>query len=540
MISAELSHNPYLLLTSVKFNGQAPRINSQIEKHEHQPLKDWVHLVPSIFYDEMNGYDFDFLFTGTSPDFEEVKLAFKLAGVSESDVRLIHKNEIEDADTKSQEVDELVNWLRENPNRKFNFSSFWNENLELFEGAYTYIVLGGSAPEKSDSHIEVETISSAKELSTTVLTSTPILLYISSENIDQRRKDLNILLSRKDVRQEQLFFMINPAMNHHQITRTIEDLGVSAPQVVSDYFDEAIKKYIRNYPVTEYIRDVIAVFEAVAEDIDTILEAENEESIAINAGIHAKIDLLEASILRLKETDNFFVQRDNFVAPYSFESAKDELIDQIRKWRNRKTKIVGDVEADNAAIEYDTYLSRAFQSFINRVTDITRTAASEIQSDLHSTYEGGQIDTSYYPEANGFNSASTIISPSLKDEFIALKQITFEEAKGDFFGLFKKSPDVEPEQIRVATSYLEQWRSVAEEKLLYLAERFIAENSAALSKYYALQAEDYHNHLIGLLTELSAEKEQVASTLSDEEKKLQQDNDWLATFRDKLYTIERG
>ena len=59
-------------------------------------------------------------------------------------------------------------------------------------------------------------------------------------------------------------------------------------------------------------------------------------------------------------------------------------------------------------------------------------------------------------------------------------------------------------------------------------------------KYYALQAEDYHNHLIGLLTELSAEKEQVASTLSDDEKKLQQDNDWLATFRDKLYTIERG
>lgn len=81
---------------------------------------------------------------------------------------------------------------------------------------------------------------------------------------------------------------------------------------------------------------------------------------------------------------------------------------------------------------------------------------------------------------------------------------------------------------------------MAEEKLLYLAEQFIAENSAALNKYYALQAEDYHNHLIGLLTELAAEKEQVASTLSDDEKKLQQDNDWLATFRDKLYTIERG
>lgn len=42
MISAELNHNPYLLYTTVKFNGQAPKINSQIEKYEKLPLKDWV------------------------------------------------------------------------------------------------------------------------------------------------------------------------------------------------------------------------------------------------------------------------------------------------------------------------------------------------------------------------------------------------------------------------------------------------------------------------------------------------------------------
>ena len=34
MISAELQHNPYLLETDVKFNGQSPKINSQIEKYE--------------------------------------------------------------------------------------------------------------------------------------------------------------------------------------------------------------------------------------------------------------------------------------------------------------------------------------------------------------------------------------------------------------------------------------------------------------------------------------------------------------------------
>ena len=42
MITAELNHNPYLLLTTVRFNGQPPRINSQVEKYESVMLKEWV------------------------------------------------------------------------------------------------------------------------------------------------------------------------------------------------------------------------------------------------------------------------------------------------------------------------------------------------------------------------------------------------------------------------------------------------------------------------------------------------------------------
>ena len=83
LISAELSHNPYLLNTTVKFNGQAPKINSQIEKYEKLPLKDWVHLVPEIYYNEMNGYDFNLYFIGTKSDYEEIKKAFLVKGISE-------------------------------------------------------------------------------------------------------------------------------------------------------------------------------------------------------------------------------------------------------------------------------------------------------------------------------------------------------------------------------------------------------------------------------------------------------------------------
>lgn len=539
MISAELSHNPYLLLTTVKFNGQAPRINSQIEKHEHKPLKDWAHLVPEIFYDEMNGYDFDLLFAGTLPDFEELKHTFDMKGISESEVRLIHKNEIENADVKSSRIDSLIAWLRENANHKFDFESFWNEHLELFEGSYSYIVLGGPAPETVDKYVGIETINSARELSSTVLTSTPILFCINSTNTEQFRKNLIALLARKDIRHEQLFFMLHHSINRSQITRTIEDLGVSKPQVVTTYFDESVKKYIRNYPVTEYIRDVIVVFETVVKKIGEELAVENEESIAINAGVHAQLDQLEAGIAHLKETDNFFVQRDNYVAPHAFELAKSELIEQLQKWRNRKTKIVGDLETESAASEYDAYVSRVFESFISKISDIVIAASNEIKNDLHTIYEGAQTDTAFYPELIGVDTPSPLACPYLKQDFISKRTISYEDAKGDFFGLFKKSSEGEPEKVRVVTSYLEQWRALAEEQLLPLANQFIAENATALSRYYSLLAEGYHEHLTELLTSWLDEKDQVASDLSDDEKKLQQDNDWLATFRDQLQAIER-
>ena len=59
MISAELNYNPYLLETEVRFNGNPPRINSLVEKYQGKKLQTWVGDLPGIFYDEMNGYNFD-------------------------------------------------------------------------------------------------------------------------------------------------------------------------------------------------------------------------------------------------------------------------------------------------------------------------------------------------------------------------------------------------------------------------------------------------------------------------------------------------
>ena len=77
MIKAELSYNPYLCETEVRFNGQPPRINSLIEKYQNVVLQDWINELPQIFHDEMNGYDFELEFCGTELDLAEIEGAFR-------------------------------------------------------------------------------------------------------------------------------------------------------------------------------------------------------------------------------------------------------------------------------------------------------------------------------------------------------------------------------------------------------------------------------------------------------------------------------
>lgn len=96
MVKTELSYNPYLMETVVKFNDQPPKINSIIEKYRDKKLQEWVELLPQVFRDEMNGYGFDFYFSGTESDYELIKSSFRKAGVTDNEVAFFYKNELEE------------------------------------------------------------------------------------------------------------------------------------------------------------------------------------------------------------------------------------------------------------------------------------------------------------------------------------------------------------------------------------------------------------------------------------------------------------
>lgn len=53
------------------------------------------------------------------------------------------RNELEDAEIKSNEIRDLIEWLRKNRNRQFDFVNFCDANRSLLEETFSGIVIRG-------------------------------------------------------------------------------------------------------------------------------------------------------------------------------------------------------------------------------------------------------------------------------------------------------------------------------------------------------------------------------------------------------------
>ena len=541
MITAELNHNPYLLLTTVRFNGQPPRINSQVEKYESVMLKDWIHKVPGIYHDEMNGYDFDLYFTGTKSDYESLRKAFTDKGISGDDVRLFHKNELEDSETKSGAIDDLLQWLRENRNRKFDFEAFYEKNQEHFESAYPYVIINGTTDVQIHPQVSAECVRNAAELEDTVLMNTPILFYLEPASTKLSREDLKQVLRRPDIRQNQLFFLLHPQLNAEQVRRVILDLGVENPQIVTAFDAESILAYIRDYPITEFVRDSIHLFREAIAPIEERLEEENRESELQNAEIHAQIDAYENQLSLLKEADLFFTERDNFNTAHAFAQIQQELFGQIGNWRNRKTKVVGDAECVAAAKAYEADVDKWLSAFETAAGNTYQAVAEGIRQKFRDAYEKQGMALDYEPSETQLQPMTACEHVELYYELLDMEVITHEEQKLDFKALFRMGgTQEERELVRVVTCYYAQWRDRVLHLVTPVVLRWIGENEAQLCDYYNALAEEYHIQLAELITDQDQKKDSVSAQLSDDERRLQEDNDWMAEFKDKLTHIERG
>ena len=543
MVKAELSYNPYLQETDIKFNGQSPRINSHVEKYMDKKLQIWIKKIPRIFKDEMNGYGFNLEFSGTELDLNELRKSFADAGVSDEQVHIFHKNELDERDEKLKQIEDLLLWLEQNPNHRYDFATVRKENQDLFDEDYQYIALHGRVADASDLNlpdISIENITSVDELKSTNLHNIPILYVIDENSMGLVKKDLRALKGRKDIMLDQLFFLISPNLSEEKVVREIIDLGIANPQVVHSANDPAILYFFELYPYTDYIRDVIALFRADIQSIRNDLDDEIRASEVQNRELHEKIDTLDGNLDRLKGSLNRFVnpERTDFSGEYLI--VKAELNNKIIDWKNRKTKITSTEEAVIAAQEFDNAVKDFYQEFQRNMWVKLSQSSEKVRDNLHEWYCYAGIDTGYMVE--GVNSPDIIFGeiPSINDELLKLKEEEYVVPKEDFLGrFFKQNTESNPQPVLETTYYYEKWREYALSAVSPFANEVLTDCLDKINIYANELIEKYKEHLAELIVQTEAEKNELSSQLSEDEQLLQNDNDWLVQFTDTVMKIAR-
>ena len=544
MVKAELSYNPYLLESKIRFNGQEPRINSLVEKYQNETLQNWVKRIPFIFYDEMNGYDFELEFSGTKLEYQALSKAFVSAGVTEDMVRLFHKNELDCRKSKTDIIDKLLKWLEENPNRKFDFNRFMDRHTELFNSDYVCVMLNGNSvtQELFDEYkVSLEIIEEVKELDKTSLFHTPIIMWIDENTLNNMNGNLRYFLNRRDVVENQLFFLIHPTLNEVSIERIIHDLGIEKPQLIRSVEDEAVRCYVETYPVTDYIFEAIKTFRADEAEIAHLIAKENEKSMISNRAIHQQLDELEDVIKRLKQSLEAFVNRDNLDVLPDMQVIKEDFEYYLQNWKNKKTKITKEYEAQQLAQDLQSHTQKCYETFFGKIEKMFIDTQTAIECDYKNCYENAEYNQNYVPGLTSIKCIEQKAIPWMVNDLLEKKEEKYVIPKEDLFGkFFKQSSDKEAEPVLETTYYCQEWRDFVIKTVVPYAEELIQSNEIILKAYATELAETYKLHLEELIEERTSVKDKVSSQLSDEEQKLQIDNDWLVAFQDQLRVIERG
>lgn len=503
----------------------------------------------------MNGYNFDLDFSGTKADYNDLIGAFNHANVRttetqksngeivQADVRLFFKNELEDSQTKSQEIARLLNWFKQTPNRKFDEKHFREKYTELFDQPYTYLLISAENIDTSvfdESEISVEKVSSIAEIPND-LKYTPILFFIDEGNQTFFFDIVNIIVNREDVSGEQLFFLVAPKISAAKLERDIQDKGIRNPQIIDSIDDDRVIKFLEIYPIADYVYKAINIFQAEIHSLDTLIKGENDTARIYNREVYSKLNDLDFKITKLRSVNEQFIQKDNLEIESLLSNEKHMLNQKIQNWRKKKTKYSNDRDALNGTLDFQKDLERYFEEFQISLISFVEKEVNRVIEDSRLLYDSSDASDNFYPISVMASDIFDYELPNLREDLLSFRDVKMVEPADDFLSFAKKLMREQPKLLVEETTYsINDWRAKASEKLLPIADEVCRKIVVALNDYYERIYSDYHLHLEELLSKKIVEKERIATKLSQEEQRLQIDNDWLATFKEQLKRIERG
>lgn len=545
MVKVEMSYNPYILETKILFNGSQPMINSMVEKFEDHHLRVWKSKLPKILYNEMNGFDFDFLYSGTKTDFEDLRKIFREQGIGEDQVRFFHQNVLEDIHVKEERVDALLTWLKNNQNHRFDLEKFWDQNRELIENDYPVLIINGKKESYQIDGYDLifENIDDIDELPDD-LSFYPIIFELNQSNRKTIYQYLKTIMSHSEVVASQLFFDIDSSLDSSMMSRTLQDLGIEKPQVISSLEDDSIKQYLDAYPISEYIQTIIKSLNVEVDKIESILEEEITSNNEKNARTFEKINSIEQAIINTKSALEKFKETDNLFIEESLREIKNDFISQIQNWKKRKIKITSDKEANNVIFEFNREIQKYNDKFIEQLLNLFIIQQIEIKNNFQSYYEIADREDNFNPTKSISIDFSDFPIPDLSNEFRKCRQQLLVSKQPDIKEIFnnfaKKDVASLIETVEKIIYLYQDFRDIATNNLDKYCQDVMKFVSSELGKFKSNLANDYLNHLEEIINSNEEEKKVIEAKLSIEERMQQDDKFWLSEFVDQLEEIERG
>lgn len=544
MVKVELKYNPYVLETKVYFNGQLPKINSQIEKFENKRLFVWSDKLLDILYSEMNGYDFDLDFSGTKADYEKIKYLIEKNHLN-SEIRLNFVNRLQEAAKKCRRFKEMITWLKRSAIEEFHFLEFWEINQEyMIENNLLYVLVDKKVADFSieDLDVNVESIDSISQLPENI-GFYPVLLVLDADKEAEFRQNLLALLQRKDLITDQIFILISENVNLAYYIRLINDLGLKQPQFIHSIDSPLIYDYFENYVRIDFLFKALKILETQKDMTSSKLDQKFETMKQNNREIFEKISKLDKEIADIQSAIEQFENWHLVMYKNEFEKLYVQLNETITHWKSRTKQIRNDSEAEKMMKELQDLTEKSLFEFKNAANRLFDDKLSELMNIFSRLYKDSNIQDSFYVHSRNELIISKYEVKNFSEKLRVLRQERLVP-KEDIFGLINRIVKNEQNKIQELvpdiTYDLDKFREIACKETLPIAQNLLTDIENRLQSIQLYIVDEYKTHLSTILNEKLLEKANEANQLSAAEKHLQDKKDWLIEFSGQLSEIERG
>ncbi len=535
MVNAELRYNPYILDTHAKFNEKEPRVNSVIKKYEKTRLQDWIKEVPRVFYEELNGYDYHIDFYGTKLEFNELERVFAQTIPDES-YEIVHCGVLESRKVKLSYIEDTLNWLKNTDCDYFNYEDFCIDNNTIIDVHYPLFIINGKEEDiigLDELNVSAEFIDDLSELESTNLQFAPFIIFVNENNNLLLKSQIDDIRKRKNVNDSQLFFILRDKSKEKTMERFLKDLGIDNPQIVEGSDDDKIYDYLNAYPITQHIYEVCQVFGNIARKISEELKNEKQKKESESSEKYSKIEELSLRIDKIVKTKTRFSERSPIYHFMEWKDAEENFLKNVNKFKENNVMLIGSESAEKAA---NSYQQEVAKNLIKHFTFIEKTTDQFLQkkkNEYRLMYLGAEINDSYEPnvaEISKNNPGITDFRPKLMDN----KVERIVEEKSIF-----SAKDEPPKKVLRREYMLSNWRKIAVEEVQLILNKVSENYFGEIIKYTDSLAEGYVNHLSDIENTLTHEKDLAMNSLSEEEKRLEKNINWLKEFSLKISNIER-